>query len=86
VGELAPKILIGGSAGLAAFTLLALLLSPARVRREALSGPETDIAILTLLLALIVVQARATVHERAWKWLGLATALFLLSVSLTVLF
>lgn len=70
---------------MAAFTLLGLLLS-ARARREALAGPETDIAILTLLLALIVVQARATVHERSWKWVGLATALFLLAVSLTVLF
>ena len=86
MSELAPKILIGGSAGLAAFTLLALLLSPARARREALSGPETDIAILTLLLALIVIQARAAVRERSWKWVALATALFLLSASLTVLF
>jgi hypothetical protein len=86
VSELAPKILIGGSAGLAAFTALAVLLSPARVRREALGGPEADIAILTLLLALIVVQARAAVHDRSWKWVGLATALFLLAVSLTVLF
>jgi len=85
VSELAPKILIGGSAGLAAFTLLSLVLS-ARARREGLSGPETDIAVLTLLLALIVVQARAAVHERSWKWVGLATALFLLAVSLTVLF
>jgi hypothetical protein len=85
VSELAPKILIGGSAGLVAFALPSLLLS-ALSRREGLSGPETDIAILTLLLALIVVQARAAVHERGWKWVALATALFLLSASLTVLF
>lgn len=86
MSELAPKILIGGSAGLAGFTSLALLLPAARAPRDSLSGPETGIAILTLLLALIVVQARSAVHERWWKWLGMGTALFLLGVALTVMF
>jgi len=86
VSELAPKLLIGGSAGLAAFTCLVLLLPAARASRDSLSGPETGIAILTLLLALIVVQARSAVHERRWKWLGMGTAVFLLGVALTVMF
>jgi hypothetical protein len=84
MSDLAPRILIAGSAGLAAFTALAVLLSP-RLRQESL-GPEAGIAVLTLLLALIVVQARSAVREGPWKWVGLGTAVFLLAVAVTVLF